>query len=38
VEVGADIMQGKKPEKDTILVPVKLITRENVNDYQGWTK
>jgi ribose transport system substrate-binding protein len=38
VEVGADILQGKKPEKDTILVPVKLITRENVNDYQGWTK
>ena len=38
VEVGADIMQGKKPEKDTILIPVKLITRENVNDYQGWTK
>jgi ribose transport system substrate-binding protein len=38
VEVGAEILQGKKPEKDTILVPVKLITRENVNDYQGWTK
>jgi ribose transport system substrate-binding protein len=38
VEVGADIMQGKKPEKDMILIPVKLITRENVNDYQGWTK
>jgi ribose transport system substrate-binding protein len=38
VEVGADIMKGKKPESDTILIPVKLITRENVNDYQGWTK
>jgi ribose transport system substrate-binding protein len=38
VEVGADIIQGKKPEKDMILIPVKLITRENVNDYQGWTK
>jgi ribose transport system substrate-binding protein len=38
VEVGADIMQGKKPESDMILIPVKLITRDNVNDYQGWTK
>ena len=38
VEVGAEIMKGKKPETDTILIPVKLITRDNVNDYQGWTK
>jgi ribose transport system substrate-binding protein len=38
VEVGAGIMKGQKPESDTILIPVKLITRDNVNDYQGWTK
>jgi ribose transport system substrate-binding protein len=38
VEVGYDIMQGKKPEKDLILIPVKLITRENVNEYTGWTR
>ncbi len=38
VEVGVDIMKGKKPESDTILIPVKLITRDNVNEYQGWTK
>jgi ribose transport system substrate-binding protein len=31
-------MNGKKPEQETILIPVKLITRENVNEYQGWTK
>jgi hypothetical protein len=31
-------MNGKKPEQETILVSVKLITRENVNEYQGWTK
>lgn len=38
VEVGADIMKGTKPEKELILIPVQLITRDNVNDYQGWTK
>jgi ribose transport system substrate-binding protein len=38
VEVGVGVMNGKKPEKDLILIPTKLITRENVNDYQGWTK
>ena len=38
VEVGAEILKGNKPESDTILIPVKLITRDNVNDYQGWTK
>ncbi len=38
VEVGYDIMQGKKPEKETILIPVKLITRDNVNEYTGWTR
>jgi ribose transport system substrate-binding protein len=38
VEVGYDIMQGKKPEKNTILIPVRLITRDNVNEYTGWTR
>ena len=38
VEVGVDVMKGKKPEKDLILIPTKLITRDNVNEYQGWTK
>jgi len=38
VSVGYDIMNGKKPEAATILIPVKLITKENVNSYQGWTK
>ena len=32
VEVGYGVMNGKKPEQETILVPVKLITRENVNE------
>src|SRR5246127_1339466 len=38
VSVGYDIMNGKKPESPTILIPVQLITKENVNSYQGWTK
>ena len=38
VEIGNDIIQGKKPEKDVILIPVKLVTRDNVAEYTGWTR
>jgi ribose transport system substrate-binding protein len=38
VEVGFDIMNGKKPKESTILIPVKLISRDNVDQYPGWTK
>jgi ribose transport system substrate-binding protein len=38
VEVGYGIMNGKKPEKDMILIPVELITRDNVEKYVGWTR
>ena len=38
VEVGVGVMNGKKPESDTILIPTQLITRDNVNEYKGWTK
>jgi ribose transport system substrate-binding protein len=37
VEVGYQIMQGEQPEQDTILIPADLITRENVDQYKGWT-
>lgn len=37
VEVGYNIMQGKKPDQATVLVPTKLITRDNIADYKGWT-
>lgn len=37
VQVGNNILNGKKPENPNILIPVKLIARENVKDYQGWT-
>jgi ribose transport system substrate-binding protein len=37
VQEGVDLMNGKKPEKDPLLMDSKLITRENVGDYKGWT-
>ncbi|MEH1941514.1 MAG: ABC transporter substrate-binding protein [Nostoc sp.] len=36
VQVGNDIIQGKKPESSEILIPVKLVTRENLSSYKGW--
>ncbi len=37
VQVGYDIMQGKKPDQTTILIPADLITCDNVGQYKGWT-
>jgi len=36
VETGYQIMQGNPPEEQTILIPVELITRDNVDEYEGW--
>lgn len=36
VEVGNDVIQGKKLSNSEILVPVKLVTRENLASYKGW--
>ena len=36
VQVGNDILHGKKPSNPNILIPVKLITRDNVSTSQGW--
>jgi ribose transport system substrate-binding protein len=38
VKIGYDIMQGKKPKEELTLIPVGLITRENVDRYAGRTK
>ena len=38
VKIGYDIIQGKKPKEELTLIPVGLITRENVDRYAGWTK
>jgi ribose transport system substrate-binding protein len=37
VEIGYQIMQGEEPEEDTLLIPADLITRDNVDQYKGWT-
>nr|WP_238137018.1 ABC transporter substrate-binding protein [Variovorax sp. JS1663] len=36
VEIGQDIMNGKKPADPMTLLPSTLITRTNVKDYKGW--
>lgn len=36
VAIGYQVMNGRTPEKAVKLLPVKLITRDNVADYKGW--
>ena len=36
VQVGNDILHGKKPPLANILIPVKLVTRDNVSTSKGW--
>ncbi|AUB42702.1 rbsB, ribose transport system substrate-binding protein [Nostoc flagelliforme CCNUN1] len=36
VQVGYDILNGKKPKSPTILIPVKLITKNNISTEKGW--
>ncbi len=38
VEIGYDIVNGKKPAQELTLIPVDLITKDNVDQYKGWTK
>ena len=37
VEIGYGLLQGKKPDQDLTLIPVTLVTRDNLATYQGWT-
>ncbi len=37
VQIGYDIMNGKKPADPIVLMESKLITRDNVAEYQGWS-
>lgn len=37
-EIGNDVLNGKKPDQPLTLIPVDLITKENVDQYKGWTK
>jgi ribose transport system substrate-binding protein len=36
VEVGNEILRGNKPKSNNILIPVKLITKDNVDTSEGW--
>jgi ribose transport system substrate-binding protein len=38
VEIGNDILNGKKPKQPVTLIPVDLITKENVDQYKGWAR
>ncbi|WP_198662847.1 ABC transporter substrate-binding protein [Cohaesibacter intestini] len=37
LKMGYDFFNGKKPEKDTVLIDPVLITADNLKDYKGWT-
>ena len=37
VQVGVKILGGGKPDKEVQLMDSKLVTRDNVKDYQGWS-
>jgi ribose transport system substrate-binding protein len=37
LEVGNEVLGGKKPAEPTVLLEPKLITRDNVKDYRGWS-
>ncbi|MGL4883572.1 MAG: ABC transporter substrate-binding protein [Waterburya sp.] len=36
VEVGNNILHGQKPKSKNILIPVELITKDNVGQAKGW--
>ena len=37
VQVGVGLLNGKAPAEKVTLLPSKLVTRDNVSDYKGWT-
>ncbi|CAM2163620.1 hypothetical protein PSAC2689_120001 [Paraburkholderia sacchari] len=37
VQVGYDIMNGKKPADPMIQMTPQLVTRDNVGSYKGWS-
>ncbi len=36
IDLGVEIMNGKRPDQTTDLIPPKLVTRDNVGGYPGW--
>ncbi len=37
IEIGYDVLNGKPPAEQMILLPSTLITRDNVESYKGWS-
>lgn len=37
VQIGYSILEGNEAPEDIVLIPTQLITRDNVDAYQGWT-
>ncbi len=37
VQIGVSILDGQKPASSVELLPSKLVTRDNVAEYEGWT-
>ncbi|KRQ14984.1 ABC transporter substrate-binding protein [Bradyrhizobium sp. DASA03076] len=37
VQVGVGILNGQKPASTVELLPSKLVTRDNISEYKGWT-
>ena len=37
VRLGVDALNGKKPAQTVTLMESKLVTRDNVKDYKGWS-
>jgi ribose transport system substrate-binding protein len=37
VKLGVQALSGKKPAQTTVLMPSKLLTRDNIASYQGWS-
>ena len=37
LEVGNEVLGGKKPAEPMVLLEPKLITRDNVKDSRGWS-
>ncbi len=38
VQIGHGILEGDDPPEEKVLIPTQLITRDNVDDYEGWTQ
>ena len=37
VQAGVKILGGQKPERDLVQMDSKMVTRDNVDEYKGWT-